>query len=76
MLKEIKSHFATKVDKVVMAKDYQIKCQRVIAIEAAKKIVSETTKDSSELFNREVTKLMIQYSRILDLVEYFETVVK
>ena len=66
----------SKVDKVVMAKDYQIKCQRMIAIEAAKKIVSETTKDSSFLFNREVTKLMIQYSRILDLVDYFETVVK
>ena len=75
-LRTVKEHFATKVDKVVMAKDYQIRCQRLIAIESAKKIVSATTKDSSEIFNREVTKLLFQYSRILDLVEYFEGVVK
>ena len=48
----------------------------MIAIECAKRIVSETTKDSTFLFNREATKLMLQYQRVLDLVEYFETVVK
>jgi len=75
-LAKVKEHFVSKVDKVVMAKDYQIKCQRMIAIEAAKRIVSETIKDSSFLFNREVTKLMMQYSRVMQLVDYFETVVK
>ena len=75
-LKEVKAHFMLKVDKVILAKDYQIKCQRVVAIEAAKRIVSETTKDSSNLFNVEVTKLMLQYEKILKLVDYFETVVK
>ena len=57
-LKTVKEHFMAKVDKVVMAKEYQIRCQRLLAIEAAKKIVSEATKDSSVLFNQEVAKLM------------------
>ena len=60
-LKQVKDHFSDKVQKVVQAKEYQIKCQKIIAIDAAKKIVSETTKDSSELFNQEVTTLMHQY---------------
>jgi len=58
-----------------MAKDYQIRCQRLVAASTCKKIISETMKDSSELFNGEVNKLLIQYTRILDLVEYFEKVV-
>lgn len=45
-------------------------------MDASKKIISETTKDSTNLFNLEATTLMHQYSRILDLVEYFEKVVK
>ena len=57
-LKQVKDHFTEKVQKVVQAKEYQIRCQKIIAIDAAKKIVSETTKDSSELFNHEVTALM------------------
>ena len=52
-------------EKVIAAKDYQIRCQRLIAMDAAKKIISETTKDSTNLFNVEATKLTFQYSRIL-----------
>lgn len=75
-LKHVKNHFHSKVEKVIAAKDYQIRCQRLIAMDAAKKIISETTKDSTNLFNIEATKLTFQYSRILDLVDYFEKVVK
>ena len=75
-LKHVKNHFHSKVEKVIAAKDYQIRCQRLIAMDAAKKIISETTKDSTNLFNIEATKLTFQYSRILDLVDYFERVVK
>ena len=45
-------------------------------MESSKKLISETTKDSTNLFNLEATTLMNQYSRILDLVDYFERVVK
>ena len=45
-------------------------------MDASKKIISEVTKDSTNLFNVEATKLMFQYARILDLVDYFENVVK
>ena len=45
-------------------------------MDAAKKIISETTKDSTNLFNIEASNLSHQYARILDLVEYFEKVVK
>ena len=75
-LKAVREHFEQKVSKVISAKDYQIKCQRLLSVETAKKIVTETTKDSSQLFNREVTLLLQQYARILDLVNYFENVVR
>ena len=48
----------------------------MICMDASKKIISETTKDSTKLFNVETVKLTTQYNRILDLVEYFERVVK
>lgn len=72
----MRKHFAKKVEKVIAAKDYQIRCQRMICMDASKKIISETTKDSTKLFNVETVKLTTQYNRILDLVEYFERVVK
>jgi len=75
-LRDVKTHFHQKVEKVVAAKDYQIKCQRMIAVDAAKRIVSSNTRESADMFNTEVTKLVMQYSRILDLVDYFESVVK
>ena len=58
-LKQVKDHFVTKLDRVVLAKDYQIHCQKVISTESAKKVISATLKDSSQLFNTEVTKLLI-----------------
>ena len=39
-------------------------------------MVDETTRDSNALFNKEVNRLVMQYSRSLDLIGYFENVVK
>ena len=75
-LKLVKEHFHSKIDKVIASKNYQLRCQRLICVEAAKKVLAATTKDSTMLFNFEVTNLLNQYSRILDLVAYFEGVVK
>ena len=75
-LSKVKEHFVEKVDKVIQSKDYQIRCQRIVAIESAKKVVDETTRDSNALFNKEVNRLVMQYSRSLDLIGYFENVVK
>ena len=48
----------------------------MLSVESAKKIVTETTRDSSQLFNKEVSMLLQQYAKILDLVSYFENVVR
>ena len=37
-------------------------------MDSSKKIIAETTKDSTNLFNLEATTLMHQYSRILEFV--------
>ena len=38
-LKAIKDHFRVKLDKVVMAKDYQLRCQRLVSIASCQKII-------------------------------------
>ena len=75
-VKKIKDDFKKRLDLIVEAKKYEVKCQRIVAIDAAKRVVSETIKTSKNLFNSEVKAFRNQYQSMLNLIEYFESVVK
>lgn len=60
---------------VVEAKNYELRTQRILAVDAAKKIVRNSFKTSKNLFNDEVAALRAQYKKMLDLVDFFEKVV-
>ena len=60
---------------MVDAKNYELRCQRILAVDAAKKIVRSSFKTSKNLFNDEVSALRFQYKKMLDAVDFFEKVV-
>ena len=72
----MKDLFGKKIDLVVEAKNYELRCQRILAVDAAKKIVRSSFKTSKNLFNDEVSALRSQYKKMLELVDFFERVVK
>ena len=74
-VKQVKDLFAKKIDLVVDAKNYELRCQRILAVDAAKKIVRSSFKTSKNLFNDEVSALRSQYKKMLALVDFFERVV-
>ena len=67
--------FNKKIDLVVDAKNYELRCQRILAVDAAKKIVRTSFKTSKDLFNEEVSALRSQYKKMLELVDFFENIV-
>ena len=74
-VKAAKEFFVKKIDLVVDAKNYELRCQRILAVDAAKKIVRSSFRTSKNLFNDEVSALRSQYKKMLDAVDFFEKVV-
>ena len=74
-VKQAKDIFSKKIDLVVDAKNYELRCQRILAVDAAKKIVRTSFKTSKDLFNEEVSALRSQYKKMLELVDFFENIV-
>ena len=72
---EVKELFKKRIDIVVKAKNYELKCQKSTAIEAAKRIATKMNLDVRDLFNGEMKNFETQFSRMLRLIEFFEQVV-
>ncbi len=52
-IKEVQRMFQNRMRLVVAAKDYEIRCERTIAVETARTMLQETAKNTRESFNKE-----------------------
>jgi len=56
-IKEVQRLFAGRMRLVVAAKDYEVRCERTIAIETARAMLQETAVNARESFNAEARLL-------------------
>ena len=68
--------FHNRMKLVIAAKDYEVRCERTIAIEAAKAMLQETAQRARDNFNSEAQLLRQQYVKLLGMVDIYEGTVK
>ena len=61
---------------MVAAKDYEVRCERTIAVETARTMLQEAAKNARESFNSEAKSLREQYVKLLAVVDLFESTIK
>lgn len=68
--------FQNRMKLVVAAKDYEVRCERTIAIETARTMLQETAKVARVEMNEEAQSLRSQYVKLLSLVDFYEGTIK
>ena len=74
-VKDAKEEFKKRIQMVVRAKNYELKWERIIAIEAAKKLVNKRCLETQSYFNTEVESVKAQFKQLTELVEFFEKII-
>jgi len=73
---EAKNIFKKRIQVLVNAKNYELQCQQLLAMEAAKGIVIDKQNMTQRYFNMEANCLVTEFRRSCDLIEFYEKVVK
>ena len=61
---------------VIEAKNYEVRCERTIAIETTRKLVKELTMQATQNFTIESQLLRDQYQKVIDQTDYYENTIK
>ena len=75
-IKEVQRMFQNRMRLVVAAKDYEVRCERTIAVETARTMLQETARNARESFNSEAQSLRTQYVKLLNLADLYEGTIK
>lgn len=68
--------FKNRIEVLVKAKNYELQQQRVLAMEAAKLIMIDKQHLIQTYFNQEAHVLVSEFRKMLDLIDFYERIVK
>jgi hypothetical protein len=68
--------FSKRMRLVVAAKDYEVRCERTIAMETSKRMLQEMGQGLRIGFNSEVHCMKTQYTKLLTQLDIFENTIK
>lgn len=64
--------FSKRMKLLVAAKDYEVRCERVMALDLSKKAILEMSKKLEGDFTSEAQCLRSQYTKVLNLLDFYE----
>lgn len=67
-VKETRNLFDKRIKVLLGAKNYELSCQRIVAIEAAKQVIHAQVRITKDYFNVETRKLVDQFYTLIDLL--------